>query len=494
MKIPARMERIPYHRRKGCMNRIMLRSFLCSTVTAFLLGPAMFVGLMSHAVAAELRRAPYLQAQRPDGISIRWRTDATVRYTSVLRYGKDFNQLDKSVAATEVSIHYPGVRDWQVTLEGLEPDTTYYYAVEADRATLCGADAQHHFRTAPAPGTARKMRFVLLGDSGSNRPREDTTEAVLAAKSPMDPILVRNGFRKFNEGKTLDGIILLGDNAYPLGTDEMYQSALFNVYADELRNTPLWPCTGNHDIDSAYEHIFTADRKGRTGGKPSNSPFYYSVDLGNLHLMAFDPWVAWWKEDTVPDHQPWVKQLDWIKQDLKSSRQEWIVAVNHFPMYCAGNYQSDGGILAMLRKEMVPLFDKAGADLVFAGHDHTYQRSHLITGHTGDSDTYSPDKHLKDKGDGRETPIEKSPVAGGGTMYIVSGAAGGFRPAGNFDHPVMIPFESPEGKRGGLAVPGSTVIEIDGLTLRGWQVDVSGKVLDQFTLVHKHPRVKPAGN
>lgn len=487
------MEKISDHWRNGFMNRCVFRSML-PAFGAFILGSLLAGGLVNQMEAADLRRAPYLQGQRPDGISIRWRTDATVRHTSVLRYGRDFNQLDKSVAATEVSVHYPGVRDWQVTLEGLEPDTVYYYAVEADRATLCGADEQHCFRTAPEPGKARKMRFVLLGDAGANRPREDGLDAVLAAKNPMDAILVRNGFRKFNEGKSLDGIILLGDNAYPLGTDEMYQAALFNVYAGELRNTPLWPCTGNHDIDSAYEHIFTADGKGRAGGKPSKSPLYYSVDLGNLHLMVFDPWISWWREDTVPDHQPWVKQLGWIKEDLKSSRQEWIVAVNHFPIYCAGNYQSDGGILASLRKEMVPLFDEAGVDLVLAGHDHTYQRSHLIAGHSGDSDTYSAEKHLKADGDGREAPIEKAPVAGAGTMYLVSGTAGGFRPGGNFDHPVMVPFDTPDGKRGGIAVPGSTVIEVDGLTLRGWHVDVSGKVLDQFTLVHKHPRSKSAGN
>jgi acid phosphatase type 7 len=438
--------------------------------------------------AAELRRGPYLQLQRPDGISIRWRTDASVRHTSVLRYGTDFNQLDKAVAAEEISVHYPGVRDWQATLDGLEPDTVYYYALEADRATLCGADANHRFRTSPAPGTARKTRFLLLGDSGSNRPRPDDAATVLAATAPMDPVLVRNGFRKFNQGKPLDGIILIGDNAYPLGTDEMYQAALFNVYADELRSAPLWPCTGNHDIDDAYAHIFTVNRKGAAGGTPSNSVFYYSIDIANLHLVVFDPWMSWWKHTMEPGHQPWLRQMEWLKKDLESTNRQWIMAVNHFPVYCAGNYHSDNELLTALREGVVPLMDEHGVDLFIAGHDHTYQRTGLIAGHAGPANTYSPEKHLKFPGNGLDAPIVKNPGPGSGTMYVVSGTAGGFRPSDKLDHPAMIPFQTPAGEFRGLAVPGSLVIEIDGLTLRGWQVDVHGEILDQFTIVHEQSR------
>ena len=52
----------------------------------------------------------------------------------------------------------------------------------------------------------------------------------------------------------------------------------------------------------------------------------------------------------------------------------------------------------------------------------------------------------------------------------------------------MIPFKTPQGLRRGLTVPGSLVIEIDGLVLRGWQVGVDGQVLDHFVLEHEHLR------
>lgn len=450
--------------------------------------PRSCVGLVLVAVlalglsasSAELRRGPYLQVPRSDGITLRWRTDASVKHTSIVRYGTDPDKLTKAISAKEATTHFPGVRDWEATIDGLAPDTKYYYAIEADRATLCGADDRHWFRTASEIGKPRKLRFWLLGDSGSNRPRDDIKEKVLAADGPMDPIRVRNGFRKFNAGQMLDGIILLGDNAYPLGTDEQYQAALFNVYTDELRHTPLWPCTGNHDLDDAYRYLFTVNSNGQVGGLKSGSPYYYSADIAHLHLVVMDPWKQWLQETTDEAHLPWKKQLDWLEKDLSVTRQPWRIVVQHFPPYCDGNYNSDTNKpLELLRKRLVPIFDQYGVDLSLSGHDHTYQRTYLLRGFTGTRDSYDPVKHRISESDGKTTPIIKKSGRDGGVMYVISGTAGGSRPAGKFSHPAMVPLD---GTKRGLGIPSSLVIELDGDTLRGWQIDIEGKPIDQFTM------------
>ncbi len=441
------------------------------------------------ATAAELRRAPYLQVPRIDGITIRWRTDDSVRYTSVVRFGLSPDKLDQSVAATEAHQHYPGKRDWLASLVGLKPDTKYYYALEADRATLCGADERHWFRTACEIGAARKLRFWFFGDSGSNRPRDDDLKKVLGYTSPIDPIRVRNGFRKFNQNQPLDGIILLGDNAYPFGTDEQYQASFFNVYADDLRSTPLWPCIGNHDIDDAYRYAFTTNTAAKAGGTKSPNMHYYSADIGNLHLVVLDPWKNWLQETTDENHQPWQKQLDWLKKDLAANKQQWSFVVNHFPLYCDGNYNSDTNKpLVMLRERLVPIFDQHGIDLCLTGHDHTYQRSYLLHGHTGLSNTFDPMRHRKSDSDGRKAPIRKPATKDGGTMYIVNGTGGGSRINGKFTHPALVPFDTPKGTQRGIAIPGSFLIELDGLTLTAWQIDEHGKELDRFSIVHDAAR------
>lgn len=445
---------------------------------------ALFFGLLvsfSSVSGAELRRGPYLQTPTPESVTIRWRTDESVRYTSVVRFGKSPDALTQAIEAKELTRHFPGVREWQARIDKLEPDTKYYYCLEADRATLCGADEQHWFRTAPAVGKPRKLRFWLFGDSGSNRPRSDELMKVLVADGPMDPIKVRNGFRKFNKGQPLDGIILLGDNAYPLGTDEHFQAAFFNVYADELRSTPLWPCTGNHDIDDAYRYLFTVNSDGKAGGVASRNPFYYSADIANLHLVVMDPWKQWLQETTDESHLPWKKQLEWLNKDLAATKQEWIFLVQHFPVYCQGDYDSDtNGPLKALRERLVPLCDKYGVDLCLSGHDHTYQRSYLLRGHVGESKTFDLTKHLAVPGDGRKEAFRKQAKPDKGTLYLVCGTGGGSRTKGKLTHPAMVP----QGEKRGLAVPGSLVLEIEGTTLRGWQVDVKGEVLDQFTMEH----------
>lgn len=437
----------------------------------------------TSAQAIELRRGPYLLNQRPDGITVRWRTNDAVRHTAVVRYAETPYAFTKAVEATELPQHFPGYQEWEVVFTGLAPDTTYYYMIDVDQVTLVGADMHHYFRTAPLPQASRPLRFWLFGDSGSNRPRQGEIDAVLKMSGPSGPVKVRNGFRRFNGSQTLDGIILLGDNAYPFGTDGQYQTAFFNVYADELRHTPLWPCIGNHDMDWAYRYIFftTPVPAGDLSG-PGHR-YYYAADVGNVHIVVLDAWKSWWEVTTDPNHIPWQKQSEWLDADLESTDQDWIIVVCHFPIYCDGNYNSDTNTpLVILREVLVPLLDRHGVDLYLAGHDHTYQRSYLIHGHTGASDTFSPVQHLKSPYDGRETPIRKSSGPGSGTVYIVSGTGAGTRTVGKFAHPAMVPFMTSAGEKRGIGTPGSLLLEIDGLRLQGWQIGADGQTIDHFTI------------
>ena len=44
---------------------------------------------------------------------------------------------------------------------------------------------------------------------------------------------------------------MLGDNAYPNGTDLEYQAGVFDSFPRMLRQSVLWPTIGNHDAASA---------------------------------------------------------------------------------------------------------------------------------------------------------------------------------------------------------------------------------------------------
>jgi len=446
--------------------------------------------LVSLAPAAELRRSPYLLEMKPDGVTIRWRTDRSSPPPALVRFGADPNKLDQAVMATELPAAANNAFDWTARLTGLKPSTKYYYALDMAGVTLCGGDEDHSFMTSPPVGEKALLRFWCLGDSGSNRPRGPNTDAALKAGGPTGPFLVRNGFLKFNGDKPIrGGIVLLGDNGNPHGSDIQYQTAFFQTYPKLLSKTALWPCVGNHDMErNVYGRTFATSVDSATSESTNEGPhfpFYYSADIGNVHLVMLDPWWTWWTRNTDLNHRPWRQQMEWLDKDLAATKQEWVVIGDHFPCYADGNYNSDGagGMLAMLRKELVPLCDKHGVDLFLAGHDHSYQRSYLIANHLGDSNTFDKEKHVKFAGDGRQEPIVKRFGPESGTLYVVHGAAGGGRPGGNYKHPAMVPMPEKEGKvLNGIVGAGSFVFDVDGLTLTGYALDAEGNVLDQFSL------------
>ena len=91
---------------------------------------------------------------------------------------------------------------------------------------------------------------------------------------------------------------MLGDNAYPNGTDVEYQRGLFDVYGKMLHSSVVWSAYGNHDsycVDcdavsqrGPYFDIFSPPTQAEAGGVPSDTKAYYAFDYGNIHFIALD--------------------------------------------------------------------------------------------------------------------------------------------------------------------------------------------------------------
>lgn len=436
--------------------------------------------LASSAEAAELRRGPYFLNPSPDRVTIRWRTDLKVATQSVVRIGDSPNSLGQIIKASRLNTQIPGVSDWIASIENLKPDTRYYYALEADHAIIAGASDTHFFETISTPSDDNVQRYWFLGDSGTNQPYPGFAVSPFGDQlSPM--IQVRNSFRKFLGDRKLDAIVMLGDNAYPIGSDREYQTAFFNVLQSEFTTTPIWPCVGNHDYNVSFMKIFGDPFYFKTTDNPGMFPLYYSFNQGNVHFTILDPWKSFLEASTSPDHPQWKKQMQWLEADLKSSNKHWNILINHFPFFTDGDYNSDiEPELTQLREMLVPIVDKYGVDLVIAAHDHAYERSYLIAGHKGKRDSFNPDKHIINNQ--IEGVIEKGHGPGSGTIYIVSGSAGGSRGATNFQHPAMVPLAKAENGKRGIAIPGSFVLEINGDTITGTQIGTGKDILDSFKL------------
>lgn len=419
--------------------------------------------------AASLTRGPYLQMGTPTSMRVRWRTDTAT--DSRVRFGSAPNALnllaDDAALTTEHS----------VTIAGLSPHTTYYYAIGSTTALLAGGDANHTFVTAPAVGSTPPLRVWVLGDAGW-----------AGVGLPEGQRAVRDAYYAFNGTQRTDLWLMLGDNAYNNGTDPEYQAGLFDVYQAMLRQSVLWPAIGNHDTAGltnppptiAYYQIFDLPQQAEAGGVASGTELYYSFNYANVHFVSLDAMVS---ARTPPS-----AMLTWLQNDLAQNQQDWLIVYWHHPPYSKGSHDSDTEIeLIEMRENVVPILESHGVDLVLSGHSHAYERSYLLDGHYGASGTFT-NAMKKNGGDGRPggngayTKATRGPGAHEGAVYVVAGSSG-FTSGGPLNHPAM--FTS-------LNQLGSLVLDIQGNQLDAKFVRETGAIDDSFTIIKgTNPNLPP---
>jgi hypothetical protein len=448
------------------------------------------VGPPDHSVSSDLLlvpylgtadgafRAPYLQRTTPTSTILRWRSPLPTQ--SMVLYGESFEDLPGSGEGVLVPTL---TTEHVVEITGLEPGTRYYYAVGSPEAILAGNDPEHYFETHPEPGPAKPTRIWVLGDSGFTGENQQA---------------VRDSYYTYTGDDHTDLWLHVGDLSQSQGTDAQYQQEFFEVYEQLMAQTAIWPTMGNHDAvhaDSAdqsgpYYQNFSLPSGGEVGGLPSGTEAYYSFDFANLHFVVLN------SQDV--NRSPFGEMLTWLELDLSSTDKDWIVAYWHHPPYSKGSHDSDdpgdsNGRLFDMREQVLPILDAYGVDLVLSGHSHSYERSFLLDGHYGTSDTLTESMKI-DPGDGREDgdgAYEKLvrglvPYSGpgDGIVYVVPGS-GSAAWGASLDHPVMIASH---------AVVGSLVLEIDGLVLDAKFLDgtcaeppCAGSIRDRFTILKDCP-------
>jgi hypothetical protein len=384
----------------------------------------------------------------------------------------------------------------EITLTGLTPATKYFYSIGTTAKALPGGDADHFFVTSPNTGTAKSARVWVIGDSG--------TCGQLGSPLCNSAKAVRDSYLNFTGTRKADVWLMLGDNAYPEGTEQQYEDAVYDTYPMLLRQTVLWPSLGNHDANTdgvsvsssqtgPYFDSFRLPTRAEAGGIASGTEAYYSFDYGNIHFIVLD-------SSDPSSRLPGSAMLTWLTNDLAATRQDWIIAFWHHCPYCKGSRDSDTDTdLVEMRANVVPILEAGGVDLVLTGHSHSYERSRLIDGFYGTPTTLF-DGVILDAGDGRVdgTGVYSKPTLGPapheGTVYAVVGSSGGqFGECLDGLHPLMIDCLPSTGPS---AAPGSLVLDIAGNRLEARFIDGScalqddGRcVADSFTIVKGSPTI-----
>jgi hypothetical protein len=408
--------------------------------------------------AQEVVRGPYLCMATQNSIVVRWRTDVATE--SRVQFGYNPGDLSRRAGAGDMTTEH------EVVIQGLDANTKYHYAVGSANGMLAGGEYSYYFRTLPEAGVAKPTRVWVIGDSGKPGPGAEA---------------VRDAYLDFHGSDDTDVWLMLGDNAYKVGSDDDYEAAVFDMYDMILRNTVVSPTRGNHDQlyegpNNDYYDMFTLPMKGEAGGVASGSEAYYSFDYANIHFVCLD------SEGT--DRSAGSPMLTWLADDLAATEQEWIVAYFHHPPYTKGSHNSDnpgdsGGRMRDMRENALPVLEEGGVDLVLSGHSNSYERSFLIDGHYGDSDSFDSSM-LKNGGNGSagaagDGAYEKSSglVPREGAVYAVPGSSSKLS-GGSLDHPVMV---------ASMNVLGSMVLDIVGNRLDAVFIDDTGMVRDEFSII-----------
>ena len=230
----------------------------------------------------------------------------------------------------------------------LTPDTLYDYRVGSEDDW----SEWSQFRTAAA--TPTPFRFIYLGDTQNDLSSQ--CSRVLRAS------LMRAPDARF--------ILHAGDLVTRAHNDQLWGD-WFRAGGWIYRTIPQIMVPGNHE----YYPVIPLTGKGLTPlwrphfTLPENGPdgleeTAYVLDIQGVRLVALNP------------NEKLEAQAEWLGSVLKHNPNWWTILLMHQPLYSTGRERDN----VELRNLLLPVIDANGVDLVLAGHDHTYGRTHRLYG------------------------------------------------------------------------------------------------------------------
>lgn len=399
-------------------------------------------------------REPYIQSLSSNSVIIRWQSEQATDVR--VEIGKALDISDYIVEDN----HSKEVHE--ISFKNLNPSTRYYYRIYHQQEIFRGG-TEYWFETAPKVASDVPVRMWLIGDPGRSGENIQSVQNAMKEWIGDNPRPHQKGLKN-----PLNLIISTGDNAYWSGSNEDFQSGLFDVHKDLFKNTVFWPVYGNHDAKGwSFFKNFSLPKNAEAGGLASGTESYYSIDYASVHMIFLDSNNGGFSEDD--------EMMQWLKADLKQTQQKWVIAFMHHPSYTRGSHNSNdardsGNRMFNMRKRVVPVLEKAGVDMVITGHSHSYERSYLVNCHYGVTSSFQAESILQ-KG-----PVFNKPKlrdAYQGVIYTVLGSSSK-AVEGKFDHPVMAVSK---------AKLGSMILDINNDKLTARFIDNWADVLDQFEII-----------
>ncbi len=350
-----------------------------------------------------------------------WMTPGPVR--------RPFVQIGEQRVAAE-TVQYAGCPGYfhHARVEELLPGTRYRYAV-GHAGDVRSTKAL--WRTGPRPG--RPFTFTAFGDQGTDEPDltniQDVDPLTLQSIAHQQPPFQASLNRDLALSMAPAFHVIVGDTSYANG-DQAIWDAWFRGIEKMARTMPWMPCIGNHEIEAeggiggfsptglltgdegdswgplgydAYRHRFALPRNGDKDWEGN----WYRFRYGSVEFVSIDNNDVN-TEVTANIGYSEGRQERWVRRVLRRAAADptvdFIIVLMHQAAFSSGLHGSDPGV----REAWFQMFSEHGVDLVIQGHDHHYERTHLM----------DHDRVVETGRDG----VYTSDV---GTMYLVTGNGGG---------------------------------------------------------------------
>ena len=233
-----------------------------------------------------------------------------------------------------------------------------FQSASPDLAALQRPQATAPAPASPLPGAGLpnekdSVKFGVIGDTGTG----GSAQYAIAK-------LLSEARARFN----YEFVIMLGDNMYGGESPSDFVRKFERPYAPILNaGVKFYATLGNHDEPTQrYYKLFNMDGK-----------LYYSFKAPKQDVRFFA------LESSYPDRP----QIEWVEKELADAKEHWKIPYFHHPLYSSGERH---GSSSQLREVLEPIFLRTGVSVVFAGHDHFYERTkpqkgivHFVVGSGG---------------------------------------------------------------------------------------------------------------
>jgi predicted phosphodiesterase len=178
------------------------------------------------------------------------------------------------------------------------------------------------------------VRFLVIGDAGTGDRQQYE---------------VANQILRFGRRFPFTFAIMLGDNIYGAERPQDFRRKFELPYSVLLESAvEFHAALGNHDDPNQRYY------------KPFNlgGDRYRTFKKGDVRFFILD--------SNYLDPE----QVKWLEKELESSGSDWKIVYFHHPLYTTARRGPEVELRAILE----PVFVKHGVDVVFAGHEHIYER------------------------------------------------------------------------------------------------------------------------